>query len=163
MRHDTLRKSPSWPSCALPEWGARSDLPVLESFRHNDFLGLVASTFSDRSRVDPGVVEQYRAKFASRSWRRAFFETVRATKHHSVADRLTEIEKPALVICGEQDAIVDPQHVKRVVAGIPGFRFEMIPQCGHAPQLECPEIVHSLICDFFLSGDGDAGFSPSLA
>ncbi len=133
--------------------GTAENLPVLESFRHNDFLGLVASTFADRDRVHPAVVDQYKSKFASRSWRRAFFETVRGTKNHSVADRLMQISRPALVICGEADAIVDPQHVKRTVSGLPNFRFEMIPGCGHAPQLECPEIVHSLICDFFLPGE----------
>ena len=136
--------------------GSEEQLPVLDSFRHNDFEGLVASTFADRSRVHPAVVDQYRAKFASRAWRRAFFETVRGTKNHSVANQLPQISKPALVICGEADAIVDPEHVRKTVSGVPGFRFEMIPGCGHAPQLECPEIVHSLICDFFLGDERQA-------
>jgi pimeloyl-ACP methyl ester carboxylesterase len=129
--------------------GSEERLPVLESFRHHDFLGLVESTFHNRERVDQGVVEHYKQKFSSRAWRRAFFETVRGTKSHSVAPRLSQISSPTLVICGENDAIVDPIHVRDTVSGLAGFRFEMIPSCGHAPQLECPAIVYELISQFF--------------
>ena len=117
------------------------------------------STYHDHSLVDPGVVDHYRTKFKVVAWRRGFFETVRGTKHHSVADRLPQIKRPALVICGEEDTIVDPWHVKGVVADLPNFRFESIPNCGHAPQLECPEIVHSLITDFFLSPEQKPEFA----
>jgi pimeloyl-ACP methyl ester carboxylesterase len=68
-----------------------------------------------------------------------------------VADRLPEVQRPTLVICGREDRIVDPYHVERAVTGIANFRFEMLDRCGHAPQLEQPRVVNRMVVDF-LSG-----------
>jgi pimeloyl-ACP methyl ester carboxylesterase len=128
--------------------GCEEKLPVTERTRHNDYRGLVESTFYDRRKVTPGVVQYYEKKFASRAWRKAFFQTVRGTKGHSVREKLPHLSRPTLVICGEQDQIVDPHHVERTVHGLRNFEFVMIPRCGHAPQLERPKIVNHLVLDF---------------
>ena len=49
------------------------------------------------------------------------------------------------MICGREDRIVDPYQVEEVVAGLPNFRFVMLDRCGHAPQLEMPQIVNRLV------------------
>jgi pimeloyl-ACP methyl ester carboxylesterase len=48
----------------------------------------------------------------------------------------------------QADKIVDPRQVQRAVTGLPGFEFVMLPKCGHAPQLEQPQIVNRLLIDF---------------
>ena len=58
------------------------------------------------------------------------------------------IDRPTLVICGREDRIVDPHAVYDAVKGIPNYRFVMVPQCGHAPQLECSRLINRLVVDF---------------
>jgi len=136
--------------------GCEEKLPVADRARHNDYQGLVASTFHDARLVPPAVVEYYERKFASRAWRKALFQTVRGTKSHSVRDKLPKLQRPTLVICGEQDQIVDPHFVRETVSGLPNFQFKMLPKCGHAPQLEQPRIVNRLVLDFLRGHDGEA-------
>ncbi len=122
--------------------------PVMEGARSKNYQGLVESTFFDHRRVSPRIVKFYEQKFASKPWRRAFFETVRGTKSHSVRDKLTKFDRPTLVICGREDRIVDSHDVYEAVKDIPNYRFVMIPSCGHAPQLECSRLINRLVVEF---------------
>jgi abhydrolase domain-containing protein 6 len=133
--------------------GTDERLPIMEGARHKNYQGLVESTFHDRSQASPGIVNYYEEKFASRPWRRALFETVRGTKGHSVVGKLPLNRRPTLVIWGGEDRIVDPHAVRQAVEGLPNYVFHMIPGCGHAPQLEQPQTVNSLVADFLLASE----------
>jgi pimeloyl-ACP methyl ester carboxylesterase len=128
--------------------GSEEKLPITEGARHQNYQGLVESVFHDRRLASPGVVDYFARKFASRDWRKALFQTVRGTKSHSVAERLADVQRPTLVICGREDRIVDPYVVEKAVTKHANFRFEMLDRCGHAPQLEMPRTVNPLILDF---------------
>jgi pimeloyl-ACP methyl ester carboxylesterase len=128
--------------------GSEERLPVMESARARDYRALVESTFCDTSLASAGIVDYYEQKFKSRAWRKAFFETVRSTKSHSVRDRLSSIERPVLVICGGDDRIVDTHVIQEAVAPLPNYHCVTITNCGHAPQLEQPQIVNRLIVQF---------------
>jgi pimeloyl-ACP methyl ester carboxylesterase len=132
--------------------GGEERLPVMEGARHKNYQGLVESTFFNHRHASPRIVQYYEEKFASKSWRRALFETVRGTKSHSVRDRLTQINRPALVICGREDRIVDPHAVYEAVKDIPNYRFVMVPRCGHAPQLERWRLINRMVLDFLGRG-----------
>ena len=61
-----------------------------------------------------------------------------------VRERLGEIAVPTLVICGELDAGLT--HAAEVLGStIPGARLEMIPEAGHSPQYERPEIFNRVL------------------
>jgi abhydrolase domain-containing protein 6 len=87
--------------------GGEERLPITEGARHKDYRGLVESTFYDPALASTGIIGYYEQKFKSRLWRKAFFETVRGTKSHSVREHLSSIDRPVLVICGREDRIVD--------------------------------------------------------
>jgi pimeloyl-ACP methyl ester carboxylesterase len=129
-------------------FGGIEKLPISEGARHNNSQGLVESVFYNRRMVTPGVVSYFEHKFSMRAWRKALFQTVRGTKRHSVLAKLPHLRRPTLVICGEEDRIVDPLSVRRVVEGLPNIQFVMLPKCGHAPQLEQPEIINPMVIDF---------------
>jgi len=129
-------------------FGTEERLPITEGARHKNYQGLVESTFFDRRYASPRIIEYYEQKFAHKPWRRALFETVRGTKSHSVLDKLTQIGRPTLVICGREDRIVNPHAVEEAVKNIPNYRFVMVPNCGHAPQLECPRLINRLVVEF---------------
>jgi len=128
--------------------GSEERLPISEGARHKNYQGLVESTFFDRRLASPRIVQYYEQKFKSKYWRKAFFETVRGTKSHSVRDQLSLIQCPTLVICGREDRIVDSRVVRAAVEGLSNYRLVMIPRCGHAPQLERPKLVNRLVLDF---------------
>jgi pimeloyl-ACP methyl ester carboxylesterase len=128
--------------------GGLERLPIMEGARHKNYRGLVESTFYDGRRASPRIANYYEQQFARKAWRQALFETVRGTKSHSVLDKLLAIHRPTLVICGEEDRIVDSDAVYDAVQHLPSFEFRMIPRCGHAPQLECPTVVNRMVLDF---------------
>lgn len=129
-------------------FGKEERLPIRESARTKNYQELVESTFFDRRYANPRIIEYFEEKFAYKPWRKAFFETVRGTKSHSVLDKLTLFDRPTLVICGREDRIVDPHAVQEAVRDIPNYRFVMVPNCGHAPQLECPRLINRLVVEF---------------
>lgn len=61
--------------------------------------------------------------------------------HH----RLREIRCPALVVAGESDELRPRVETDRLAAGIPGARYEVIPDCGHMVPMERPEILAGLL------------------
>jgi abhydrolase domain-containing protein 6 len=129
-------------------FGSDERLPIMEGARSKNFQALVESTFFDHRRASPRIVKYYEQKFASKPWRRALFETVRGTKSHSVRDRLPLLDRPTLVICGREDRIVDPHAVYEAAKDIPNHRFVMVPDCGHAPQLERSRLINRLVVEF---------------
>jgi pimeloyl-ACP methyl ester carboxylesterase len=56
----------------------------------------------------------------------------------ALADRLSAVELPALVVWGECDRIADPDYGRAFAAAIPGARFQLLTGAGHMPQLETP-------------------------
>jgi len=56
-----------------------------------------------------------------------------------LAERLSRLEVPTLVLSGESDRIVDPDYGRAFAAAIPGARFQLLPATGHVPQLETPD------------------------
>ena len=128
--------------------GGEERLPVMNGARHNDYRGLVESTFYDPRLASPAIMGYYERKFQSKAWRKALFETVRGTKAHSVREKLAAIDRPVLVICGREDRIVDTKVVQEAVAPLANYECVTISHCGHAPQLEQPQIVNRLIVSF---------------
>ena len=66
-----------------------------------------------------------------------------------IAERLAEVQAPALVLVGEED--VEDMHVlaARFAAGIARARRATIPGAAHLPNLEQPAAFDELVLDFF--------------
>jgi 3-oxoadipate enol-lactonase len=69
----------------------------------------------------------------------------------SVADRLDEIKKPALVVVGEKDVATPKKKAEKIAAGIPYARLEVIPDAGHMCTVEKPEEVNRILGSFLSS------------
>jgi len=62
--------------------------------------------------------------------------------------RLTAVDKPLLVIFGEEDQIFPARESISAYAAIPGVQTMLIPGVGHSPQVEDPQKTAIAILDF---------------
>lgn len=70
------------------------------------------------------------------------------------------ITQPTLVIAGEQDMLIPACYAKRMADNIPGSEFMLLPQCGHDPLVEMPEVVVPRIVEFLSQTNPDQTGSP---
>jgi pimeloyl-ACP methyl ester carboxylesterase len=62
--------------------------------------------------------------------------------------QLERISCPLLLIWGERDRMVYTTGVERVLRTVPYSDVEIIPDCGHCPQVEVPEQLAQMLLDF---------------
>jgi pimeloyl-ACP methyl ester carboxylesterase len=136
--------------------GGQEKLPVAEGLRSNNFESLVASVFHSPRWVDRGMVRLYERQFVSRQFRKGLLRTVRGTSEHSVRDKLPLITRPVLVVCGEQDSIVDPASAREAIKDLPNYHYLLLPRCGHAPQIEKSGLINRVVRDFLLQPESVA-------
>jgi pimeloyl-ACP methyl ester carboxylesterase len=64
---------------------------------------------------------------------------------------LSRIAVPTLVLWGASDGVVSPDYGRAYCELIPGARFELIPQAGHHPEIEQPEVFAARVVAFLSS------------
>jgi pimeloyl-ACP methyl ester carboxylesterase len=96
------------------------------------------STFSDQDKLN---VQRSAQAFARYTWEPYLHNP-------KLKQRLHRIDKPVLLVWGENDKIVDVDYGRKFCAAIPGARMVVIPNVGHVPQVEAPEKFDALVADF---------------
>src|SRR6266542_6097020 len=64
-----------------------------------------------------------------------------------VIDHLSEIDVPTLIIVGEKDEPYDDAS-RYMQSKIPGSRLEIIPNAGHAANMDQPEAFNRVLLEF---------------
>jgi pimeloyl-ACP methyl ester carboxylesterase len=123
-------------------------LPIIEGVRRNDTRALIDSVFHDPSCADPNLLPYYKERLANRRWRTGFLRAVRGTTEHRVVDRLPLVQHPTMLIVGQEDRICDPQQSIDAAPLLPNGKLVVLPQCGHAPQIEKADEVNALVVQF---------------
>ena len=62
---------------------------------------------------------------------------------------LHEVKAPTLVLAGEKDLITPPLNQRIFAELIPGAEFHLIKEGSHCPQMEKPELVNTILANFF--------------
>ena len=70
---------------------------------------------------------------------------------HSVYEEIREIEKPTLVIVGDEDVATVPEKASRIHKQINGSVLHIIPGAGHSSSIENPDEVNQIIEAFLKS------------
>ena len=52
------------------------------------------------------------------------------------------------MLWGDSDGIADPDYGRAFAAAIPAARFQLLPDTGHLPQLESPQLLLDAIAEF---------------
>jgi pimeloyl-ACP methyl ester carboxylesterase len=62
--------------------------------------------------------------------------------------RLHRVRAPSLFVRGESDGLVSAQYLAAYAALLPNARTATVAEAGHAPQVEQPEALASMVTDF---------------
>jgi 3-oxoadipate enol-lactonase len=65
-----------------------------------------------------------------------------------VTAQLAKLNVPALVVCGEHDAISPPSEMRQIAAALPQAKYVEIKNAGHMSPLEEPAAVNAAIREF---------------
>lgn len=63
------------------------------------------------------------------------------------------IRVPALIVHGEDDGMVDPEHSRRAAERMPDARLVVVPDCGHWAHLDKPDLFLDLLEGFLREVD----------
>ncbi|TVQ75811.1 MAG: alpha/beta hydrolase [Phycisphaeraceae bacterium] len=108
----------------------------------------IGDLFADRSKMLPGMVEMAHAELSRRSAARAFVRLGRSAKNDHLGALLPYIEAPTRLIWGRQDIVTPPEVAEQFLNLLPNAELSWIENCGHAPQIECPDDVAREIASF---------------
>lgn len=101
--------------------------------------------FGEPERIDERFVRSFSLHNRDRRWARLRIAAVRSTK--AELERPfdpSRIDVPAVVVWGTRDVLCLPAGAEPLAATL-GARLELIPRCGHLPQVERPELVLAAI------------------
>ncbi len=119
-------------------WGARRPGAAQRA------LGRSALLFARPRRVPRGwLKEQYRLARIP-GFLKAQLATVRGQvgikgQRGVLLDRLPRLQTPTLVVWGERDRVLPASQAHEAAARLPNGSLELIPDCGHLPQVEHPD------------------------
>jgi pimeloyl-ACP methyl ester carboxylesterase len=106
----------------------------------------------DKSRISEGIVERYYMPDGHPDkLNRAMLGTLRIDCMEDlefIEKNLKTIQKPTLILWGEEDAYLPISLGNRIHSDITGSQMERIPNCGHFIQEDQPELAAKLIVAF---------------
>jgi len=113
-----------------------------------DFIRKQASrTFYDK-RVDEEMVDEIVGVLKSPEKLRNIIKLAREIRDTDMAHLLPEINKPALLIWGENDKITTPEVARQFEKLLPDATLSWISGCGHAPMMEHAEAFADVLKEF---------------
>jgi pimeloyl-ACP methyl ester carboxylesterase len=107
--------------------------------------------FHRGAEVDGSVVEAFTSHHRDRSTVRRYLDTGRRLLpelNDSTCFDLARIECPVRLVWGERDRMVSPRGAQRVAEELPDTEVVLLPDIGHCPQVEAPERIVDLLCEF---------------
>lgn len=124
----------------------RCGLPLSGRFHHI----AVERMYGDSSRISPGTIEGYSALIRRRGRARSLINIFRNWEHDLTAlqEAIPRVQAPALLIWGMRDGAVDVRSAELLKRNLRNCRLEVIPEVGHLPFEESPEVFNRLVLDF---------------
>ncbi|WP_428940185.1 alpha/beta fold hydrolase [Fontivita pretiosa] len=94
------------------------------------------------------VTEKIQTVREQKTPRRAVARQLLCLAQSDVHESAYQIAAPTLVIAGEQDALIPSCYGRRIARAIAHSEFRQIPDCGHNPITEAPDVVVEMIREF---------------
>jgi len=99
------------------------------------------SSFADASLVDDRMIERYAELSRAPGHRDILLQMSLGfrERNYATAERLSALQMPVLVLSGDADRLVPPEHARQFNAAIPGSQLVMFEATGHIPHEERPD------------------------
>ena len=65
-------------------------------------------------------------------------------------DQLASLRIPTLVVWGVRDRVFPVSHASEAVARLREGSLALIPDCGHMPHVECPDLFLAALDEFLV-------------
>lgn len=134
------------PLLQLPQVDHLAPLLVRRFASAGETLGRTA--WHDPSKLTPEVWEGYKTPLRADNWDIALWEFMRAGRAGDLAQRLSELTVPTLIITGDDDRVVPTAQSVRLAGEMPNAQLVVVPQCGHVTHEECPAAFMQAVDDF---------------
>lgn len=153
---NTWAKTDAYVRACFGVWQAmRSRIKDQDEFLHAMiFFGNGRSTLAVKPAND--LVEGFKATVAQQA-PEAFLRNIAAGMAADTLGRLGRIERPTLVVWGDEDVIFPPVYARQLIDGIPHARSLCIEETGHGSPVEKPEIFIEAVRKFLGEIDGAPG------
>jgi pimeloyl-ACP methyl ester carboxylesterase len=125
---------------------------------HSQVVAAARGMFAVPSRLPDAwydaFADEFLRVFADPRGRVAFFSSAREIYleephgERGFWDRLPGLKPPSLFVWGGRDPLVPPGFARHVQRELPQAQSVVLPDCGHVPQYELPEVTSELVRDF---------------
>lgn len=107
--------------------------------------------YFDKSRITEEQIQTYANYLQRRGVREALRRTARVINQAELSayiPSLAHIGAPCQLIWGKYDSVVPLSLGERLAKSLPHARLDIIDDCGHMPQEECPQEVENILRRF---------------
>lgn len=125
---------------------AQQKAPPERLLRERVLWTLTDQTFEQRDLVER-MLEGYRNDGFPLSFD-SLERQCRACLEHDSSERLAQLTRPTLVVCGEQDALTPPRLHRELVAALPDAHLVTIPSAAHLVMVEAAERFNDTVLQF---------------
>jgi len=108
----------------------------------------VQSTFYKPEVATKELVDEVYATIQSKGNTLSIIGLARAAQHHNVADVLSQVPTPTLLIWGLQDSITPPEVALEFYERLPNATIKFLEHCGHVPMMEQPQLFNEHVRKF---------------
>ena len=110
---------------------------------------LLDRSVADPSHMPDGLLARYLAPYVGQDGVNHLLALARAVDEEDMAEiDLGLIDRPSLIIWGDQDSFVSPKLGDRLADTIPGSRLVRLPGCGRLVPEEAPDSLAGMILEF---------------
>ncbi|MEH2068945.1 MAG: alpha/beta hydrolase [Nostoc sp.] len=82
------------------------------------------------------------------NWHHAMISYVKTGGYINLANRITQVDKPTLILWGEADDMLPSEDAEKFQQDIANSQLIKLKNCGHAPQIEQPQMTSQYILQF---------------
>ncbi|MGB7413879.1 MAG: alpha/beta hydrolase [Thermosynechococcaceae cyanobacterium] len=112
--------------------------------------------YCDRNYVTPDAELCASLHLQHPRWQAALIAFAKSGGYNFLAHKIAHISQPTLILWGEQDRIMNRKDAPKFQQAITNSHLIWIPNCGHVPHLEQPQLTADHILVFAHNGQAQA-------
>jgi pimeloyl-ACP methyl ester carboxylesterase len=110
---------------------------------------LLEASVADKANMPDQLIARYLAPYVGEEGLNHLLTLSRAVDEEDMAEvELGQIDRPSLVVWGDQDAFVSPKVGEKLADTIPGSRLVRLPGTGRLVPEESPDTLANMILEF---------------